>query len=78
MTLQKSTYRGHRVTGYNITTEQGKKQRTYYQKTDISAKTMELKLFGKTTVEAENERIWKKMTIFITEREDIKPLQGMD
>ena len=38
----------------------------------------EVKFAGKITVEAESRRNRKNLTILITEREDIKPLLGMD
>ena len=38
----------------------------------------EVKLAGKVTVEAESEKVRKNLTMLITEREDIKPLLGMD
>ena len=37
-----------------------------------------MKLTGKITVGAENERTRKSLTMLITERKDIKPLLGMD
>ena len=43
---------------------------------DVNKK--EVKLAAKITVEAEKEEITKKLTMFITERGDIKPLLGMD
>ena len=66
----------HRLQEYHRIWKRTKEYYPWQKNHDVNKN--EVEFIRKIKVEAEKRRIWKKLTIFITEREDMKPLLGMD